>query len=864
MKLFVQKQKKDILCFFLSLLLTVSVFAAIPVVSVAADTSTWAGLNAALSSAKENEVIQLTQDLTAGNEDGPITLKADLKATLDLNGFTVNRNLSKATGAGQVIVIEKGAKLTIKDSSGTNAGKITGGWATYNGSGVYVYGELVFNSGTITGNHCGDKGAGIFLNGGTATMNGGVIENNVSDNMGGGIFCGEKTGMNINKGVIRNNSAKKGGAVYVNKGARMMVYNQVSVNCNNASDRGGAFYVANTGWLWVNLPTMFCNNAPEKTGYDYAQYANTFFLEDGATLINNGVMYSNPVVYTSWSQLKSDIENKKNKNVILTQDITAASSDKEINIPTGYVNYTVDLNGFTINRNRTSSMDHGGIFRVEPGSMLTVKDSSGNNSGKITGGYSINGGGICNHGTLYFKGGTVTGNKASKNGGGIYSGSYNNSVATLEITGGIIDGNSAQWGAGVYQNQEKVLVTVKNTTLRHNTASTDGGGIYSAANSKLKMENVAVYGNSAQWGAGVYLDHANAEIRNCTVSSNKASKSGGGLFNTASSDCKIYDSRFNNNNASEKGGAVFNRESSKLQLHNCQLSENESAADGGALYAEGSVDAVDGCRFDKNKAKWGAGIYINEGQAAYVSNTQFNYNEVSVNGGAVWLGNNSNSRAELTNCTFDNNRASKYGGGIYTQGKGTLLLYGCLLQNHFSDVMGGAIYSGENDTSTLGLVDTELKWNDTDGEGGGIYANNAVISMKGLVLVHWNDAAAYKGRSLVLNGKSYIANPALYKNSQIDVFAKNQLIAKEISAYQTRYFNIEQAADSGYIKYYDETELTFKTEKTVDSPMIASLFSTGNTVVLIGLIALAVTVTAVAIVLKKKKGGKAEYENKDE
>lgn len=850
-----KKRMKGIFCFLLSLVLMLSVFGAMPAVSQAADLTTWAGLNAALSNAKEGSLIQLEQDLTAEGSDTPITLKAGLQATLDLNGFTLNRSLQKAQGTGQVIVIEKGAKLTVKDSSGTNAGKITGGWATYNGSGVYVYGELVLDGGTVTGNHCGDKGAGIFLNGGTATMNGGVIENNVSDNMGGGIYCGENTRININKGVIRNNSAKKGGAAYVNKGAKMMVYNKVSVNCNKASEKGAGFYVANTGWLWVMLPTMFCNNVSSSE--------SNFFAENGAEIANGGVNSSNPTVYTSWSQLKSDIENNKNRNIILTQNITASSSDKEINIPTltGAVNFTVDLNGFTISRNRNSSMDHGGIFRVEPGAMLTVKDSSTNNSGKITGGYSINGGGICNHGTLYFKGGTVSGNKATKHGGGIYSGSHNNSIATLEITGGVIDGNGAEWGAGVYNNQEKTGAVIKNTLVRNNTASTDGGGIYSAANSKLKMENVTVSGNSAKWGAGVYLDNANGEIRKCNISFNKSSKNGGGLFNTAASDCKVYDSYFNNDYASEKGGAVFNRESSRLQLQGCKFTENESAADGGALYAEGTVDALDGCEFDKNKAKWGAGVYIKAGKAAYISNTKFSNNKVSMNGGALWIGNSGNSRAELTSCTFDNNRAEKYGGGVYMQGKGTLLLYGCLLQNHFAKNMGGAIYSAENDTATLGLVDTELKWNDTDGEGGGIYANNAVISLKGLVKIHWNDAADYKGRNLVLNGKSYVVNPALYKNSQIDVFAKNKTIAKEISEYQTRYFNIEQAADSGSVKYYDEKDMTFKAEKTVDTPIIGSIFNNGSAVVFVGVIALGAIAAAVAIIQKKKKGDKAENED---
>ena len=180
-------------------------------------------------------------------------------------------------------------------------------------------------------------------------------------------------------------------------------------------------------------------------------------------------------------------------DVKLTNDISLTDV---LRIPTGKT-VTLDLNGFTLNRGLTECRDLGSVIRVEPGATLTVKDSSNNNSGVITGGASWNGGGICNHGTLTLEGGTISGNKSLHNryggGGGIYNGSYEGSKATLTLAGGVIAYNEARQGGGVYNSDGTVIiqkgsysVTVlsqlktyeTNVTIKNNTASDAGCGIY--------------------------------------------------------------------------------------------------------------------------------------------------------------------------------------------------------------------------------------------------------------------------------------------------------------------------------------------------------------------------------------------------
>ena len=187
--------------------------------------------------------------------------------------------------------------------------------------------------------------------------------------------------------------------------------------------------------------------------------------------------------------------------VKLTKDISLTDV---LRIPTGK-EVTLDLNGFTLDRGLTECRDLGSVIRVEPGAVLTLKDSSNNNSGVITGGASWNGGGICNHGTLTVEGGTISGNKSLHStyggGGGIYNGSYNGSKATLTLKGGVIAYNEARNGGGVYNSDGTVIiqkgsysVTVlsqlktyeTNVTIKNNKASDSGSGIYTERDIKIQ------------------------------------------------------------------------------------------------------------------------------------------------------------------------------------------------------------------------------------------------------------------------------------------------------------------------------------------------------------------------------------------
>ena len=454
----------------------------------------------------------------------------------------------------------------------------------------------------------------------------------------------------------------------------------------------------------------------------------------------------------------------KGGDITLSDDISIRECLK---IPAG-VSVTLDLNGKTLDRglairkqrsnlisvdpnekktdensDTTECTELGSVIIVEAGAELTIKDSSGNNSGVISGGASYKGGGILNHGTLTFEGGTIKGNKALNEneglGGGICSIRENSSSATLIINGGVIKGNEADSGGGIFI------------------------------------------------GEGSFCS-----ITGCKILNNTANGQGGGVSVSDSAVCDVSDSMISDNYSYGTGGGIYLSQDGQLNLKDSTLSENI-------------------CRED---------------------------------GGALWIGNSQNTKVKLKKCEIKENVSSYCGGGIYTQGEGELVIDECsLISNTVSSGTGGALHA-EKEGLKLVLIDTDISGNWTYDKGA-VCAKGCVISMKGLVTIESNTSKNSRSQAnLYLSDDSFIGNPGLYQGSKIMISGAQKLFAKEISEYQSRYFVFETG------------KADFQEEKTVDTPLVASLFGNGGVIMAISLAALGIVVMIIALIIKKKKTAK--------
>ena len=150
--------------------------------------------------------------------------------------------------------------------------------------------------------------------------------------------------------------------------------------------------------------------------------------------------------------MESDLRTavQSSQTVTLGADIALSSGRLVIDNKT----VTLNLNGHTLSRSLQAADADGQVVFLQNGGKLTITDK-GDNSGRITGGWAFQGGGIfvgedCE---LTISGGTISGNRAdqiAKGGFGYGGGVENHGIMTM--TGGVITGNTAGGaGAGIYQ-----------------------------------------------------------------------------------------------------------------------------------------------------------------------------------------------------------------------------------------------------------------------------------------------------------------------------------------------------------------------------------------------------------------------------
>lgn len=207
-------------------------------------------------------------------------------------------------------------------------------------------------------------------------------------------------------------------------------------------------------------------------------------------------------------------------------------------------------------------------------------------------------------------------------------------------------------------------------------------------------------GNTSYSGGGFDIQSGKVTIKNCTIKNNTAKIAGGGLNISGSANVEIIGCKINDNIViGSSGGAIYQASgyaNNGYYNNTCKIVDtelkNNRAVVGGAvgmgasLYHDGITNAAGG--------KGVTATFIMEGESVIDGNT------ASYRGGGVYLTGNG-SRFLMKDGTISNNSTTGYeGGGIWATNYGGVTIENGTIRDNTAKTYGGAIYMKANISET--------------------------------------------------------------------------------------------------------------------------------------------------------------------
>lgn len=705
---------------------------------------------------------------------GEVTAKSVGK-TLTFNAggepFLVKPGVSIGGGSGGIN--GNGGSATINISGGTIKTGSIGGGSTRSTTGHKIgYADITISGGDVSGQF-------IMVKGGTSAckfnMTGGIVHDSNTNDVefarlqenGGAVYMDDPNGIaTISGGTINNCTALNGGAVYMTAGKFTLSGEGKISNCI-ASNLGGAIYLGQTsdnkGTFAMNGGCISGNAALNGNG-------GAIYLDGGNATITDGIIELNEARNGGGAYLAGG---------------------------------TLDVSNGLFNKNQ-ATINGGGAF-VSGGDITMSGGSFDSNTA------DDNGGGIyLTGGSLTMTGGSFKNNKATNGGGGAYV-----SGGDLELNGATasFSENYATNGGGVYLTGGKP--NLYTGSLIGNTALKDGGGIYIdkqqvilvpkgevlISQNKAGYNQLGEIGEQIGRGAGIFIG---GEIGSEATFS--VSKESTGIVSITGNQAKDFG-----------GGVCINIGNFLVDGTNIIVGNNRALNGGGVAVLAGNFDlsagTIGGTDLENNATN-GGGVYVSGGNVLITGTGNVNNNKANQNGGGVYVVNGNVTM--IGGVINDNEAISGDGGGIYVSANGNDVKVQILsgsITNNISNKNGGAVSvvgttSGlETITVTIGVdkvhydldgnrIDCEhkeeegtvssltcpiIKDNEATGKGGAIYiTGGSQTHLNIFCLIEENNASlSDKERSnfMMVEGGTIIIStcegnnvdsPAIHGNSVIN------------------------------------------------------------------------------------------------
>ena len=717
---------------------------------------------------------RLPKDIKLTND---ITIQANTKVTIDLNGHTLN-----GTGKSSVIVVN--GELTVKDSSGNNSGKITGGvgYASDGGNGggaisIESGGKCTLEGGTLTDNHCNGynyNAGGVYAKGSAKFyMTGGVITQNTANRQGGGIFGGGSSTIEISGGEISNNTAQFGGGVCYN-GTMTMTGGTIKNNTAQYSDK-----IEGQSWPNIMGGGIKVNSSSPLEFYGGEVSGNKAISSNGITALGAGIyggdikVKGNVKVYDN----KRDRDNV-DENIYLDGSamlevvgdlnsraqlpVTRATQTGRVTSSNGYsfdgiitaddpaltletrngdlyftktvnpdaVICTMQVGGQTLGYDSLSaaladlpSDDNVITLRksIDLGAQVSVPANSG--AATITTDASEDVVITWENATAsYFN--VPTGAELTVSGNIIIRDSESNGQRAFDVAGTLNLGE---------KNSESQYPKIEKFNLTNDKNHASAIYVKSGA---LNLYSGTLSQNKGYYGGAVSVqNNGNANLFGGTISNNTA-PSGGGLY-VANSTVTLSGTKISENSA-QKGGGVYNQNGT-VTIEQGEISGNwvdGEFPNGGGIYSDGIV-TMNGGKIIGNAVKVNVNEYGRGRGAAVCNNGNFTITDGEVSGNYCEQGEKVTARKTMYCAGLYNEKQMEIAGGTISN---NFYTFSSTLNNH--ECFAGVGVSNNGGTLTISggtITDNGIKSGDTSVAGiagAGVAStanseNNAVFNMTG-------------------------------------------------------------------------------------------------------------------------------------
>lgn len=333
----------------------------------------------------------------------------------------------------------------------------------------------------------------------------------------------------------------------------------------------------------------------------------------------------------------------------------------------------------------------------------------------------------------------MTGGEISENNNGKSSGIIRVDKGTASFTGGSITNNAASGGAGIVVTGGKIQM--KGISITNNKATLSGGGVYIMKGAEVTIgSGTVISGNrSGKWGGGIYVSDSKLTVNGGSITGNHSGAEGGGIY-ASNSTFTVSGGSISYNTTDNNGAGICNRgEKGVLYLYGGTISNNKAlntkagTGHGGGVLAQGkgSFYMYGGTICDNKATTAGGGIRI-------APNSGFSIYGGTISGNNAWRGAGVYAEADFVfeNCTVTGNTADNEGGGLYVSGCKMTMNSGTISNNQIADKNADGIPDGSSGGMTV-RANAECTMNGGQITGNlGKHAGGVVVQSGGVFIMN--------------------------------------------------------------------------------------------------------------------------------